>query len=43
MKTPLLTTGLNGLVGSRFALDFADSYEFDNLDLRDLTQPTDIT
>jgi dTDP-4-dehydrorhamnose reductase len=43
MKLPLLTTGLNGLVGSRFALDFADQYEFDNLDLRDAKQPTDIT
>jgi dTDP-4-dehydrorhamnose reductase len=43
MKTPLLTTGLNGLVGSRFALDFADQYDFDNLDLRDENQPTDIT
>jgi dTDP-4-dehydrorhamnose reductase len=43
MKTPLLTTGLNGLVGSRFAKDFTYTYHFDNLDLRDKTQPTDIT
>jgi dTDP-4-dehydrorhamnose reductase len=43
MKKSLLTTGLNGLVGSRFALDFADQYEFDSLDLRDEQQPTDIT
>jgi dTDP-4-dehydrorhamnose reductase len=42
MKT-ILTTGLNGLVGSRFALDFKDTYQFDNLDLRDKEQPTDIT
>lgn len=42
MKT-LLTTGLNGLVGSRFALDFKDTYTFDNLDLRDAEYPTDIT
>lgn len=42
-KTPLLTTGLNGLVGSRFAKDFGDKYEFDNLDLRDDKNPTDIT
>lgn len=42
-KTPLLTTGLNGLVGSRFAKDFSDKYEFDNLDLRDNKNPTDIT
>ncbi|HEX9817538.1 MAG TPA: sugar nucleotide-binding protein [Patescibacteria group bacterium] len=43
MKTPLLTTGLNGLVGGRFALDFDQTYQFDNLDLRDPSQPTDIT
>ena len=43
MKNSLLTTGLNGLVGSRFALDFGEQYEFDNLDLRDEQQPTDIT
>ncbi|MFZ5437876.1 MAG: SDR family oxidoreductase [Patescibacteria group bacterium] len=42
MKT-ILTTGLNGLVGSRFALDFKNEYSFDNLDLRDEKQPTDIT
>ena len=39
----LLTTGLNGLVGSRFALDFKNIYEFNNLDLRDQNKPTDIT
>lgn len=39
----LLTTGLNGLVGSKFAADFKDVYQFDNLDLRNPEQPTDIT
>lgn len=39
----LITTGLNGLVGSRFAKDFEAQYEFDNLDLRDKEKPTDIT
>lgn len=43
MKTALITTGLNGLVGSRFALDFSLKYDFNNLDLRDTTAPTDIT
>ena len=43
MKNNLLTTGLNGLVGSHFALDFHNTYEFDNLDLRDKNQPIDIT
>lgn len=42
-KIPLLITGLNGLVGSRLQLDFAKRYEFDNLDLKHPTQPTDIT
>ncbi|MGD9129762.1 MAG: SDR family oxidoreductase [Candidatus Woesebacteria bacterium] len=40
---PLLTTGLNGLVGSKFAADFADKYRFENLDLRHSKNPTDIT
>ena len=39
----LLATGLNGLVGSRFAKDFENTYEFDSLDVRDEKQPTDIT
>lgn len=43
MLKPLLTTGLNGLVGSRFAKDFSDQYQIDNLDLRDQDQPADIT
>jgi len=42
-KTPILGTGLNGLVGSRFVKDFSDKYEFDNLDLRDPQRPVDIT
>ena len=42
-KIPVLGTGLNGLVGSRFVKDFADKYEFDNLDLRDPKRPVDIT
>lgn len=42
-KTPLIATGLNGLVGSKFQDDFADKYEFLNLDLRDPTNPVDIT
>lgn len=39
----LLATGLNGLVGSRFAKDFENTYQFDSLDIRDEKQPTDIT
>lgn len=42
-KVPLLVTGLNGLVGSRLRLDFAERYEFDNLDLAHPNKPTDIT
>jgi dTDP-4-dehydrorhamnose reductase len=42
-KIPLLATGLNGLVGSRFAQDFAETYDFTNLDVAHPTQPTDIT
>jgi dTDP-4-dehydrorhamnose reductase len=42
-KTPILGTGLNGLVGSRFVKDFSDKYQFDNLDLRDPQRPVDIT
>ena len=42
-KIPVLGTGLNGLVGSRFVKDFSDKYEFDNLDLRDPNRPVDIT
>jgi dTDP-4-dehydrorhamnose reductase len=42
-KTPLLASGLNGLVGSRFKLDFDNKYDFQNLDLRDSNNPVDIT
>jgi dTDP-4-dehydrorhamnose reductase len=42
-KIPVLGTGLNGLVGSRFVKDFSDKYDFDNLDLRDPNRPVDIT
>ncbi len=42
-KIPLLGTGLNGLVGSKFTADFADKYDFDNLDLRNALRPVDIT
>lgn len=42
-KIPLLGTGLNGLVGSKFTTDFADKYDFDNLDLRNALRPVDIT
>lgn len=40
---PLLGTGLNGLVGSKFVTDFKDKYDFDNLDLRNALRPVDIT
>lgn len=39
-KTPILTTGLTGLVGSRIAEMLADKYEFLNMDL---TTGVDIT
>lgn len=42
-KIPLLGTGLNGLVGSKFVADFTDKYDFDNLDLRNPSRPVDIT
>jgi dTDP-4-dehydrorhamnose reductase len=42
-KTPLLGTGLNGLVGSRLVQDFSDFYSFENLDVSDPVSPTDIT
>jgi dTDP-4-dehydrorhamnose reductase len=43
MKQTILTTGINGLVGSKFKKDFADKYDFDSLDISDPTNPTDIT
>lgn len=42
-KIPLLGTGLNGLVGSKFTMDFADKYEIDNMDTRSVIRPVDIT
>ncbi|NCN03894.1 MAG: sugar nucleotide-binding protein [Candidatus Pacebacteria bacterium] len=42
-KRSLLSTGLNGLVGSRFATDFADRYHYDRLDVSDKDNPVDIT
>lgn len=42
-KQVILGTGLNGLVGSKFVSDFADYYQFDNLDLKDPVRPIDIT
>lgn len=42
-KTPLLGTGLNGLIGSKFVMDFSNQYDFDNLDLRNPMTPVDIT
>ncbi len=41
--TKVLTTGLNGLVGSKLASSFADQYEFDNLDISHSERPVDIT
>jgi len=43
MKQAILTTGLNGLVGSKLATDFAEKYDFTNLDLRNPDNPIDIT
>jgi dTDP-4-dehydrorhamnose reductase len=42
-RQPLLTTGLNGLVGSKFAQIYQEQYQFDSLDIRHPTQPVDIT
>lgn len=42
-KLPLLTTGLQGLVGSKLAAEFADRYEFISLDVHDPIHPVDIT
>ena len=43
LKAPLIGTGLNGLVGSKFVADFSETYDFTNLDLRNSKQPVDIT
>jgi len=42
-KTPLLVTGANGLVGSKFTELFKDKYDFDVLELSDPINPIDIT
>lgn len=42
-KLSLLATGLNGLVGSKFATDFAQKYHFDRMDISDRENPVDIT
>lgn len=42
-RIPLLATGLNGLVGSKFVTDFSTQYDFQNLDISDPTNPIDIT
>lgn len=41
--THLLTTGINGLVGSKFRDTYQDTYAFDVLDVSDPNQPVDIT
>ncbi len=46
MATPnqnVLTTGLNGLIGSKLATDFGETYNFENLDILHPTMPVDIT
>lgn len=43
MKTSVLATGLQGLIGSKFAQLFAEKYDFISLDIHDPVQPTDIT
>lgn len=42
-KKPLLTTGVNGLVGSKFVQLYEDKYSLDSLELRHPTNPVDIT
>ncbi|MBD3279183.1 MAG: sugar nucleotide-binding protein [Candidatus Pacebacteria bacterium] len=42
-KPIVLTTGLNGLIGSKLAQSFQNKYHFKNLDLRDAQEPVDIT
>lgn len=43
MKKPVLVTGANGLVGSKFTQMFAESYDFETLDISDPKNPIDIT
>lgn len=42
-RTALLATGLNGLVGSKLKQVFAESYDFDTLDISHPEHPVDIT
>lgn len=42
-KTAVLTTGLNGLIGSKLATEFGEAYDFENLDVMHPTMPVDIT
>jgi dTDP-4-dehydrorhamnose reductase len=39
----VLITGSNGLVGSRFTMDFSHQYEFDTCDISNPANPVDIT
>ncbi|MCA9370186.1 MAG: sugar nucleotide-binding protein [Pseudomonadales bacterium] len=43
VKQPLLITGGNGLVGSKFKQLYQDIYDFDSLDISDKKRPVDIT
>lgn len=43
MKPSLVCTGLSGLVGSKLAQFYQDSYTFTNLDISNAASPTDIT
>ncbi len=43
MKKPVLVTGANGLVGSKFAQAFANIYDFHSLDISNPQNPIDIT
>lgn len=42
-KSPIIVTGLNGLIGSRFKLDYQNSYEITSFDISDPQNPVDIT
>ena len=42
-KTPIIGTGLSGLVGSKFVDLYQSKYQITNLDLNDPTNPVDIT
>ncbi len=43
MKKPVLVTGANGLVGSKFTQMFVNSYDFHSLDISNPQNPIDIT